>query len=138
MGQRHLETVAETAFHAAAIVTGVRLAEERGAKDAAYGRDVEVIQDIGTTDVDGQCLRVVGLGVPGEFEGALEIGIEIDGPGHGACVALERSSGTGCGEQSPPCGIRTMSGDGSGANRCASGGVKGTVVKVAVAVVVEA
>lgn len=97
-----------------------------------------MIQDVGATDVGGQCLRVVSLGVPGELEDALEISVEIEGPGHGACVARERASGTGCGEQSPLCGIGTMSGDGSGANRCAGGGIKGTVIKVAVAVVVEA
>ena len=39
----HLEAVAGTAFHAASIVPGVGLAEERRAKNAAYGRDIEVI-----------------------------------------------------------------------------------------------
>jgi hypothetical protein len=98
VSQRHSEAVSEAAFDAAAVVSGVGLSEERRAQDTAYGGDVEMIQDVGAADVGGECLRVFGFDVAREFEGALEIGVEIEGPGHGACVALECASGAGCGE----------------------------------------
>jgi hypothetical protein len=49
-----LEAVAETALHSAAIVTGVGLAEERRFKNAASVRNIEVVQDVGATDIGDQ------------------------------------------------------------------------------------
>jgi hypothetical protein len=53
-----LEAVAETALHSAAIVPGVWLAEERRFKNAASVRNIEVIQDVGATDIGDQCKMI--------------------------------------------------------------------------------
>jgi hypothetical protein len=58
-----LEAVAQTRFDAAAVVRGVGDAEERGAEDAAYLRDVGVVQQVRGTDIGSERLLVIGLGI---------------------------------------------------------------------------
>ena len=138
-GVRRLVAVAEAGFDAAAVVGGVGDAEERRAEDATDGRDVEVVEDVGGAQVDGEGLLVLGLEVVGEVEGALEVGVEVEGPGQVAFVARERADAAGGDELAP--GSCIAAGAGIGIDRaegCAGGCVLRAIVEVAVAVVVEA
>jgi hypothetical protein len=89
-----------------------------------------VVQQVRGAQVDRQGLRMLRLGIARELEGALQVGIEIEGPGHHAFVAREDAGGASAGdEKTVGCG------DGSGSARQS---VLWAVVEDAVAVVVEA